>query len=293
MLPRDVEETGVNRTPAPPMRQVMSDPRASTASAPAPLPEIRLGAVLLHAITEPQCVAHVMQSLDAGRGGWIATANLDHLRRLRESAEFRALYAKATVVTADGMPVVWACRLQGTPIPARVAGSDLIKSLPAAAAQHGRSIFLLGGDAGTAEAAATKLRETSPTLRVVGTLCPEFGFEKDPVRWQQVEAALQQARPDLVFVALGSPKQEVVIDRLRHLLPHAWWIGVGISFSFVAGDVKRAPRWLQRLGLEWLHRLVQEPRRLGARYLWHGPPFLCRLLGGAVWRRLRGTARNA
>lgn len=270
----------------------MSELRASTAPVPAPLPEIRLGPVLLHAITEPQCVTHVMQCLAAGRGGWIATANLDHLRRLRESAEFRALYAKASVVTADGMPVVWACRLQGTPIPARVAGSDLIKSLPAAAAQHDRSIFLLGGDPGTAEAAAAKLRATSPPLRVVGTLCPEFGFEKDAARWQQIEAALLAARPDVVFVALGSPKQEVVIDRLRHLLPQAWWIGVGISFSFVAGDVKRAPRWLQRLGLEWLHRLLQEPRRLGARYLWHGPPFLCRLLGGAVWRRLRGTARS-
>jgi len=266
----------------------MTDTTATPAAARVPLPEIRLGGVRLHAVTEPQCVAHVMQSLAAGAGGWIATANLDHLRRLRESAEFRALYEQATVVTADGMPVVWACRLQGTPIPARVAGSDLIRSLPAAAAAHGRSIFLLGGDPGTAEAAAAKLCEASSSLRVVGTLCPPFGFEKDPTQWGRIEQQLAAARPDIVFVALGSPKQEVVIGRLRGLLPEAWWIGVGISFSFVAGDVKRAPRWLQRLGLEWLHRLVQEPRRLGARYLWHGPPFLLRLLGGALWRRVRG-----
>jgi N-acetylglucosaminyldiphosphoundecaprenol N-acetyl-beta-D-mannosaminyltransferase len=268
----------------------MMDDAATATPPPAPLPEVQLAGVRLHAITEAQCVAHVMASLAAGGGGWIATANLDHMRRLRQSAEFRALYANATVVTADGMPVVWACRLQGTPIPARVAGSDMIKSLPAAAAQHGRSIFLLGGSPGTADSAVASLRAANPTLRVAGTLCPPLGFEQDAAQMAAIERALAAAQPDLVFVALGSPKQEVVIDRLRALLLRAWWIGVGISFSFVAGDVQRAPRWMQKLGLEWLHRLVQEPRRLGARYLWHGPPALLRLFGSALagrWRRSR------
>jgi N-acetylglucosaminyldiphosphoundecaprenol N-acetyl-beta-D-mannosaminyltransferase len=231
--------------------------------------------------------------MERGQGGWIATANLDHLRRLQQPGEFRRVYEQADVVVADGMPVVWACRVQGTPVPERVAGSDLIRSLSVAAARARRSVYLLGGEPGTAEAAATRLVESAPGLVIAGTRCPPFGFERDPAQLEELRAALAAARPDVVFVALGSPKQELLIARLRDALPGAWWIGVGISFCFVAGTVRRAPRWLQRLGLEWLHRLVQEPRRLWARYLWSGPPFVVRLFAGALRGRLRGARREA
>lgn len=254
----------------------------------APLPEVRVAGVRVHALREAQCVALVMDQLAAGCGGWIATANLDHLRRLQQPGAFRQAYAGATVVVADGMPVVWASRLQGTPVPERVAGSDLIRSLSAAGAQHGRSVFLLGGEAGTADTAAAMLVAANPGLRVAGTLCPPFGFERDEASVAALRADLAAKRPDIVFVALGSPKQELLIERVRDAVPHAWWIGVGISFSFVAGTVKRAPRWVQRMGLEWAHRLAQEPRRLWSRYLWSGPPFVLRLLAGALWRRIRG-----
>jgi N-acetylglucosaminyldiphosphoundecaprenol N-acetyl-beta-D-mannosaminyltransferase len=236
-------------------------------------------------------VEHVVQCLAAGRGGWIATANLDHLRRLREPGAFRDAYEHASIVVADGMPLVWACRVQGTPLPERVAGSDLIYSLAAGAAAAGCRIFLLGGDPGTAEAAAARLRAISPGLDVAGTLCPPFGFEQDAEQMAKLQQVLVAAAPRLVFVALGSPKQELLIARLRELLPSAWWIGVGISFSFVAGTVKRAPRWVQLLGMEWLHRMLQEPRRLATRYLWHGPPFLVRLFAGALVRRMRPGSR--
>lgn len=259
---------------------------------PAPVPEIVLAGVRLHAIRQADCVAFVAQSLAAGRGGWIATANLDHLRRLQQTGSFRDAYARATLVVADGMPVVWASRLQGTPLPERVAGSDLIHSLSAGAAEAGFRVFLLGGDPGTAEAAARRLQQRYQGLAVAGTICPPLGFEKDERQMAELRHALTTSGPQVVFVALGSPKQELLIDRLRALLPGAWWVGVGISFSFVAGTVRRAPRWLQVLGLEWLHRLVQEPRRLLARYLWHGPPFLLRLFAGALLRRLRPGARR-
>lgn len=254
------------------------------------LPQVQLARVRLHAVREVECVEHVVSCLARGQGGWIATANLDHLRRLQQPGEFQRVYEQADVVVADGMPVVWACRLQGTPVPERVAGSDLIRSLSAAAGRAGRSVFLLGGEPGTAEAAAAKLAAGAPGLRIAGTCCPPFGFERDPAQVAALRTSLAAACPDIVFVALGSPKQELLIAQLRDVLPGAWWIGVGISFSFVAGTVRRAPRWLQRLGLEWLHRLAQEPRRLGARYLWSGPPFVVRLFAGALrgrWRRAR------
>jgi N-acetylglucosaminyldiphosphoundecaprenol N-acetyl-beta-D-mannosaminyltransferase len=185
------------------------------------------------------------------------------------------------------MPLIWASKLQGTPLPERVAGSNLISSLSAAAAERGRGIYLLGGATGTAEAAADVLSQRYPKLRVCGTCCPTIDFEDGADGVAAVTENLRQAKPDIVYVALGSPKQEVLIDRLRDQLPGAWWLGVGNSFSFLCGHVHRAPLGVQRAGFEWLHRLIQEPRRLGRRYLIDGCPFAVKLLVGAAIQRLK------
>ena len=245
----------------------------------------------LDALREEECVAHVLAELEAGRGGWVVTPNLDHLRRLVQKPDFRALCDGADLVVADGKPLLWASRIQRTPLPERVAGSDLIWSLTRGAAARGRGVFFLGGNPGTAEAAARILAERSPGLIVSGTACPRVGFELDEGSMRDLRATLEAARPEIVYVALGSPKQEQVIHALRETLPSAWWLGLGISFSFVSGEVRRAPRWMQRAGLEWVHRLVQEPRRLATRYLVHGLPFAARLLAASSWQGLRG--RNA
>src|SRR5262249_7804430 len=141
-----------------------------------------------------------------------------------------------------------------------------------------------------AEEAARVLCERFAALRIAGIECPAPGFERDASSRERVAAALEQSGADLVLVALGSPKQEQLIADLRARLPRAWWIGIGISFSFVAGRVVRAPRWMQRLGLEWVHRLAQEPRRLARRYLVDGLPFAASLLAGSAWRGLRPRA---
>jgi N-acetylglucosaminyldiphosphoundecaprenol N-acetyl-beta-D-mannosaminyltransferase len=250
------------------------------------LPTIRLHGVRLHAITEKRCVDHILEELAAGRGGVVVTPNLDHLRRCTRDMSFGAIVAEADLVVADGMPLIWASRLQGTPLPQRVAGSDLISTLSAAAAERGRSIFLLGGAPGTADAAADVLRKNNPSLKLTGTYCPPVGFEHDDAEMKKIVSALAAAAPDIIFVALGSPKQEHLIQRIRQVLPGAWWLGVGISFSFLCGDVRRAPRWIQRLGLEWIHRLGQDPKRLFHRYVVVGIPFGASLLGRAVVRGL-------
>ena len=263
--------------------------RASAQDLPdASLPVVFLMGVPFAAVTEPQCVRHVLDEIDAGRGGWIVTANLDFLRRLVRDASFSSLCAKASLTIADGMPVVWASRIQGTPLPERVAGSDLVSSLSVAAAERGRSVFLLGGAPGTADAAAARLRELAPELHIAGTACPPMGFETDPRASAELAEQVVRARPDIIYVALGSPKQELLIDRIHYRLPGAWWMGVGISFSYLCGHVRRAPKWLQRLGLEWLQRLCQEPRRLAKRYLLHGVPFAVGLLCEALAHRASG-----
>lgn len=253
------------------------------------LPTVRLRGMHLHAVTPAEANAYILSELSAGRGGWVITPNLDHLRRVRYDAEFAAFFGKANLVLADGMPLVWASRIQGTPLPDRVPGSGLIWSLSHAAAQKSIPIYLLGGTPGTAEAAARQLQTANPGLVIAGVDCPPIGFERDDAAIEAIARRLEIAGPGIIFVALGSPKQEVLINRLRDRLPQAWWLGVGISFSFVCGQVKRAPVWMQNLGMEWIHRLIQEPRRLGKRYLIDGLPFAFVLFVGAFWRRLRPT----
>ena len=236
------------------------------------LPEVDLCGIGVHAVSQEECADYILAELAAGRGGWVVTPNLDHFVRARRNREFRELYDGATLRVVDGMVLVWALALQRTPVPERVTGSDLISVLSRGAAGRGRSIFLLGGNPGTAEKAAEVLRARHPELRIAGTDCPPFGFEKDTLALARLSRKIQQARPDVVFVALGSPKQEQVIAHLRHDRPEAWWLGVGIGFSFLSGELARAPRWMQSAGLEWLHRLAQEPSRLFRRYVVEGLP---------------------
>ncbi len=250
--------------------------------------QIFIRGVRIDALTETECIEAILSALDLGRGGCVVTHNLDHLRRLERDPGFARVCAGAELRLADGMPVVWLSRLIGASLPERVAGSSLIHTLSAAAAKRGRSIYLLGGDEGTAEAAARLLATANPQLLVAGTYCVPFGFEKDSREVNDIARRLRDAAPDIVFVALGSPKQEFLIAQLQACLPVAWWLGVGISFSYVSGRVRRAPRWVQRAGCEWLYRMLQEPRRLAKRYLIEGMPFAASLFARCLLENARG-----
>jgi N-acetylglucosaminyldiphosphoundecaprenol N-acetyl-beta-D-mannosaminyltransferase len=237
-------------------------------------------------LSRGQVVDHVFECLSRGVGGWLITMNVDHLHRYVSDAKIRTLCSGADIVVADGVPLLWACRLKQTPLPDRVAGSDLVWLLAERAARHGRSLFLLGGGPGVAEAAGRRLVERWPELRIAGTVSPWVSTIPEENEIAELRALLEAAKPDLVYVALGAPKQEFLIAALRESLPSTWWLGVGISLSFIAEDVPRAPRWMQRTGLEWLHRLLHEPRRLARRYLVNDLPFTLRLLVRA-WRARR------
>jgi N-acetylglucosaminyldiphosphoundecaprenol N-acetyl-beta-D-mannosaminyltransferase len=236
-------------------------------------------------VSESETVEHAIAGVRRGEGGWICPANLDVLRQVVISPELRALVEDADLIVADGMPLLWASRVQGAALPERVAGSSLIHTLSAAAARSGASVFLLGGAPGVADRAAARLRADSPAIEIAGTYCPPLGFERDGDELERLEAALRHGRPDIVFVALGFPKQERLIERLRTRFPSVWFVSVGASFSLVAGELARAPAWMRRTGLEWVHRLAQEPRRLARRYLVDGIPFLVRLLAASARRR--------
>lgn len=257
-------------------------------------PRSQLMGVILDAVTEDQVVDRILEDLSTGSGGWICPVNLDVLRQCAETEGLRELVQSADMVVADGMPLLWASRASGEPLPERVTGSSLLFSVAAGAAGRGASVYLLGGGPGAAEGAAAHLKELYPMLGVAGTACPPYGFERDEMQIAAIECDLHATNPDIVFVAFGFPKQDRLAVRLRQRFPRTWFISCGIGFSFASGQVKRAPPALQTLGLEWLHRLVQQPRALCHRYLIAGPPFAARLLATALIARMarrEGEAR--
>jgi len=239
-------------------------------------------------VSESDAVGLVVDAAVAGRGYWTITANLDHLRRYTQDPQARELMDSADMVVADGTPLIWASRLAGVPLSERIAGSNMIWSICEAASRRDASVFLLGGDLGVAQRAARVLVARYPALRIVGTSCPPLGFERDENEMNRIERHLLESAPQIVFVGLGFPKQDLLIRRLRRSLPNASFTGVGISFSFIAGDVTRAPAWTHTLGLEWAHRLLKEPRRLLRRYVVQGMPFALRLFTAGAWHRVTG-----
>jgi N-acetylglucosaminyldiphosphoundecaprenol N-acetyl-beta-D-mannosaminyltransferase len=220
-------------------------------------------------------------------GQYVVTLNVDILLTALENPDLFEACQAARWVVADGMPLVYASRLLGRPLPERVNGADLALGLVERAAARGYRVFLLGGESGVPEAAARRLRERLSGLQVVGTLSPPFGFDSRREEVDRTVAAVRAAAADIVLVGLGAPKQELW---LRHHLARAGapvGVGVGGTFNFWAGRVRRAPVAFQQAGLEWLWRLAQEPRRLWRRYLIRDLKFFP-LLARELWRRWSG-----
>lgn len=265
---------------------------SESASAQSPL-KMRLMGAPMAVLTEAHAVQAIIEAAESERGCWTITANLDHLRRYHRNPTEKGLIDEADLVVPDGMPLIWASRIAGEPLPERVSGSSLVWSICQAASARGQSIFLLGGDPGVAERAAHVFQTRYPGLNLVGTACPPLGFEKNDFEISRLQRQLTAAAPQIVFVALGFPKQDLLIRIIRDALPHASFLGVGISLSYAAGDLSIPPPWICRLGLEWAYRLAQEPtRRLVRRYLIDGLPFGFRLMVSATRRGIRRRALN-
>jgi N-acetylglucosaminyldiphosphoundecaprenol N-acetyl-beta-D-mannosaminyltransferase len=191
-----------------------------------------------------------------------------------ESRQFAEILNGSTLSIADGMSIVIASRLLGTPLHERVAGVDLVEELCKLCALEGLSVYFVGGRPGAASLTAKILVRRYPALVVAGIDCPPYGFETIPDEDEKILQRIRTAAPDVLFVALGTPKQEYWTAQHRSELKVAVAIPVGAAFEMIAGLVPRAPRWLQSIGMEWLFRLVLEPRRLWRRYLIGNPRFI-------------------
>lgn len=236
-------------------------------------------------VTFEQALDRIDSLVATGRPSFFITANLNYAMLSDADPRLRALNEKAAFVLADGMPLVWWSRLGPRRLPERVAGSDLIYGIAARAAVHGHRVYLLGAGPGVADEAADRLRARYPGLTIVGVECPPFRRHTAAEEQEQVER-IRAARPDILFVAFGQPKGEFwIADRLDPLgVPVC--VQVGATLDFVAGRVRRSPRWMQKTGLEWVYRMLQEPRRLARRYLDNGL-FLVRAVFAPRFRRER------
>jgi N-acetylglucosaminyldiphosphoundecaprenol N-acetyl-beta-D-mannosaminyltransferase len=233
-----------------------------------------------------QAVDHIEDLVAAGEPKYIITANLNYAMLSHRNKRLENINGDAAFMVADGMPLVLAARLQGTPLPGRTTGADLVPRLCARAAERGLSIFLLGGTDEATGAAAAAMRRKWPKLRIAGVECPMLDALDEEAMSELVER-IRLAKPDILLAAFGQPKGEFWIADHYRRLGGTVCIQIGASLDFIAGAVRRAPGWMQRGGLEWLHRLYSEPRRLLPRYTQNA----C-FLFGAVARTCYGSYRR-
>ena len=255
---------------------------------PQPLPERLdfLGAPL-DPLTMEETVATVERAIAAGASLRQASLNAAKVVRVQNDVTLRNALWACDLVTADGQPIVWVSRLFGHPVPERVNGTDLMEKLLARAAERGYRVFLLGARPDVIEDAAAEIERRHPGIRIVGKHHGYYRQDEEAT----VIGEIASVRPDLLFVALETPQKELFVARLDGVLPLPFAMGVGGSFDVLAGRRNRAPVWMQRAGLEWLFRFVQEPRRLARRYVVSNTLFVALVLRELMQTRVRPGAR--
>lgn len=251
---------------------------------------VRVAGAAFDLLTHDELIDNVVAAIKRDDGGTIVTPNVDICHQISKDVPSRGFLTSASFVVPDGMPLLWAARLAGRPLVERITGSDLIYSLSRAAAANAWAIYLIGG-VSAARLAGDRLASLYPGLKVAGTYTPPARFDAMADDIEVLGKELAEAEPKIVFVGLGFPKQERLIARLIPHLPQAWFVGCGAAVPYAAGELRRAPAWMQRSGLEWVFRLVSEPRRLAGRYLRRDLPFAVALLVRSAWQGLRNAGR--
>jgi N-acetylglucosaminyldiphosphoundecaprenol N-acetyl-beta-D-mannosaminyltransferase len=234
-------------------------------------------------LTLAETVARVEDLVAARKPAQQVSINVDKVVQAARDPELRAFIAMCELSNADGMPVVWASRLLGQPLKERVAGIDLFEALMKRAAEKGWRVYLLGAKEKVVRATRALYEQRYPGIAIAGHRNGYWRPDEEPA----VVAAIRDCEPDLLFVALGSPAKERFLARWQHTMQVPFAMGVGGSFDVAAGLTQRAPQWMQRAGLEWFYRFLQEPRRMFPRYFVRDMAFFRMLLPEVLRRRLR------
>ena len=232
---------------------------------------VKLFGVKVNPITMRETVAAVFEWVSRGENKcqFIVTPNVDHIVQVQTNVALQKAYKKASLVVTDGKPVKWAANLLGVNIPETVPGSDLVPEIFNHAQAHKKPIrvFLLGAMPGVAERAKTLIGKQWSLVDIVGTLSPEFGFEKNKQASKGICEIVNESKAELLVLGLGAPKQELWITEYASEISVNVALCVGATIDFLANEKPRAPVWMRKCGLEWLHRVLSEPKRLARRYL--------------------------
>lgn len=221
-------------------------------------------------LTIAEALERIDEIIQENNSAYLVTPNVDHIVQLEKNNELRKAYQNAALILTDGHPLMWISKLYGTPIREKINGADLFFPVCELAAQKNYSVFFLGAAEGVAEKAAENLMKRYDGLKIAGTYSPPYGFEKNNAETEKIIRLIRQAKPHILIVALGCPKQELFMYHHCKDLCVPISMGLGASIDFAAGNVKRAPKWMTNHGLEWLYRTIQEPGRLAKRYFIDG-----------------------
>ncbi len=249
--------------------------------------------VLIDRTPRPEVIAQIERFVQSRRPHQIVTINVDFLNIAHKDQSFVQLLNAAALAVPDGVPLLWVSRLVGQRLPQRITGTDLLCDCADLAARNGYRMFLLGAAPGVAEAAGRVLEARYPGLQIVGSYAPPEQGTLTAEENAHILALVRAAQPDMLFVALGTPKQERWISENLDALGVPLCVGIGGVFNFITGRIPRAPEHMQRAGLEWLFRLMLEPRRLWRRYLIEDTCALYRAVHYAVRRRSTRTRETS
>ncbi len=236
-------------------------------TSPSDLETVALGSLFAHRVTFEEAVERIVTLALAKQGGYVVTPNVDHVCVAVLNPDFERAHRSASLSTVDGTPLMWLSKACGTPLPEKVSGSDLMIPVLARAEQLGLKVAFFGGTDTASRAAVAAALARFPELKIVARVCPMYRPRESSTELLDAIGIVNVAEPDIIFVAMGTPNQELFLHEHEQTFARSVLIGIGAGLDFLSGSKVRAPRWMQRAGMEWLFRLGQEPRRLAHRYL--------------------------
>lgn len=217
-------------------------------------------------VTMDETIEKIENMIQSQKKSYIVPINVDVVMKIEEDEKLKKIINEADMVLVDGKPLIWISKIKRNKIKEKVSGSDLVPKLCEVSNKKGYSIFIIGGKEGIAEKAKQKLEEKYNNINIVGTYAPPFGFEKNQEELNKINEMISLVKPDLLFACFGCPKQEKWIYDNYNKYDAKVSICAGATVDFLAGNVKRAPKWMSNCGLEWFYRFLQEPKRLFKRY---------------------------
>lgn len=218
-------------------------------------------------LTMDEAIERIEQLILEKKPSYVVTPNVDHIVKLEDDEEFQNVYKEADLILTDGMPLIWISNFKRIKIKEKLSGSDLFPKVCDLASKKGYKVFLLGAAEGVAAKAAENLKDKYDGLNVVGTYSPSYGFEKNKEEIEKIIEMINTVKPDVLAVGLGAPKQEKFLYNYKNRLNVPVSLAIGASIDFEAGNINRAPKWMQSSGLEWFYRLCKEPKRMFKRYI--------------------------